>query len=145
MNKVKKWNEYLNENNLLDKFGILKNIADIVSDKLYCDKFGSCVHFAEEFVLEVHKNNPELLTEFFVIEGYVNWEYGDDVPQQHTWIELLNGEKIDPTFKQFTKYGWANISKKRSERFSGLNYYDDTIKGTWFSERRKQYPKEIFK
>ena len=29
---------------------VLKNIADKVASNLYCDRFGSCVHFAEIFV-----------------------------------------------------------------------------------------------
>ena len=137
--------EFLNENNSKNNLELLKKVAEKVSSKLYCDKFGSCVHFAEEFVLEVYKVNPKLLSEFFVIEGYVDWQHGDDIPQQHTWIELTNGEKIDPTFEQFTKYGWANFSKKRSKRFTGLEYYKETIKGTWFSDRRKQFPKDFYK
>jgi hypothetical protein len=105
--------EFLNENESKNDLDLLKKIADNVSNKLHCDKFGSCVHFAEEFVLEVYGINPELLLGFFVIEGYVDWQHGDDIPQQHTWIELINGEKIDPTFEQFTKHGWANFSKKK--------------------------------
>lgn len=105
-----KLREFLNEST--NNSYLIKKIADSVSDKLYCDRNGSCVHFAEEFVLEVYSINAELLSEFFAIEGYVDCKIGDVIPQQHTWIELTNGEKIDPTFKQFTKYGWANYCKK---------------------------------
>jgi hypothetical protein len=135
--------EFLNES--ISNDNTLRKIANDVSNKLYCDKFGSCVHFAEEFVLEVYKVNPNLLEGFSVVEGYVDWEFGDDIPQQHTWIELSNGEKIDPTFEQFTKYGWADYSQKRSTKFNGLDYYNDTILGTWFSDRRKKYPKDFYK
>jgi hypothetical protein len=123
----------------------LKVIAEELSQKLHCDRFGACVHFAEEFVLKVHQINPELLNQFFVIEGFVNWSHGDGIPQQHTWIELTNGEKIDPTYIQFTKYGTASYSRKIKNKFTGLEYYNDTIGGTWFSDRRKKFPEMIYK
>jgi hypothetical protein len=126
-------------------YELLNKIADKLADTMYCDRFGSCVHFAELFTEKVNEVNPNLLNCFKVVEGYVDWEYGDDIPQQHTWIELNNGEKIDPTFEQFTKYGWANFSNKRAKRFTGLDYYEETIKGTWFSDKRKKFPEHIFK
>ena len=135
--------EFLNEG--LDSNKILFDIAKELSEKMYCDKFGSCVHFAEEFVLKINDINPELLNDFFVIEGYVDWEHGDDIPQQHTWIELKDGTKIDPTYEQFTKYGWVNYSNKRPKKHTGLEYYIETLNGTWFSERRKKYPEQFFK
>jgi len=127
------------------KYQTLHDVAEELSKKMYCDKFGSCVHFAEEFVLKINDINPELLNDFFVIEGYVDWEHGDDIPQQHTWIELESGEKIDPTYIQFTKYGSASYSRKIKAKFTGLEYYTETIAGTWFSERRKKYPEMFFK
>jgi hypothetical protein len=135
--------DYLNEevNNRL----ILHKTADILSERMHCDRSGSCVHFAEEFVLEIHKIDPNLLKTFYVVEGYVDWQHGDGIPQQHTWIELKDGTKIDPTFEQFTKYGWANYSNKKSKKYTGQNYYTETIKGTWFSNRRKETPEQFFK
>jgi len=122
----------------------LLEIAHNLSEKMHCDRFGSCVHFAEEFVVLVYGIDVKLLDEFFVIEGYVNWEHGDGIPQQHTWIQLADGGKIDPTFEQFTKYGRATYSSIK-HKFTGLEYYNDTINGTWFSDRRKKYPDMFFK
>jgi len=124
---------------------IIKSTANQLVETLHCDRFGACVHFAEEFVLKIHQINPELLNQFFVTERFVNWSHGDGIPQQHTWIELLNGEKIDPTYIQFTKYGTASYSRKIKNKFTGLEYYNDTIGGTWFSDRRKKFPEMIYK
>ena len=124
---------------------LLKQIATELSDTMHCDRYGSCVHFAEEFVLKVNEVNPEILNTFYVIEGYVNWSQGDGIPQQHTWIELESGEKIDPTYIQFTKYGSASYRTQIKSKFTGLEYYNETIEGTWFSERRKKYPEMVFK
>jgi len=135
--------EFLNEN--ANTYQILYDAAKELSEKMHCDRYGSCVHFAEEFVLKINNINPKLLNDFFVVEGYVDWEYGDDIPQQHTWIELKDGTKIDPTYEQFTKDGWANYSNKKPKKYSGLKYYTDTLKGSWFSDRRKEYPEQFFK
>lgn len=124
---------------------LLKQIATELSDTMRCDRDGSCVHFAEEFVLKVNKENPVLLNTFYVIEGYVNWSLGEGKLQKHTWIELESGEKIDPTYVQFTKYGRASYSRKVETKFTGLEYYNETISGTWYSERRKKYPEMFFK
>ena len=124
---------------------LLKELANELSETMHCDRFGACVHFAEEFVLKVNEVNPDLLSTFSVIEGYVDWQHGDGIPQQHTWIELESGEKIDPTYIQFTKYGRASYSRMIKSKFTGLEYYNETIEGTWFSERRKKYPEMFFK
>lgn len=123
----------------------LKKLAKELSDRMYCDRFGSCVHFAEEFVDLVYKTNKDLLDCFDVIEGYVDTPIGYGIPQQHTWIELKNGEKIDPTFIQFTKYGKAFYFKDIKKRYSGREYYEDGANGTWFSKRRKEHPEWFFK
>jgi len=138
--------EILNESINLSANDILKNIAEEISNKLHCDRFGSCVHFAEIFVEEVNNQYPELLNEFDVIEGYVNVSFGDGIPQEHTWIRLKNNEIIDPTFLQFTTNDKnATYSKKRTKVYSGQKYYDEGIKGTWFSDRRVKYPDQVFK
>jgi hypothetical protein len=128
------------------KIGLLKSIAQEVSDKLHCDRYGSCVHFAEIFVDEVNEQYPELLNDFHVIEGYVNTKIGEGRPQEHTWIRLENDEIIDPTFLQFTQYDTkSSYSKRKSKIYSGQEYYDQGKEGSWFSERRKQQPKTVFK
>lgn len=105
---------------------------------MHCDRFGSCVHFAELFVEKVSKENLRLLDNFNVIEGYV---VTNDGKFEHTWIELQNGEKIDPTFKQFIGEV-KKIEKKKS--YKGYDYLNDST-DTWFKERRKQFPQHIFK
>jgi len=125
---------------------ILKSIGKTVSNKLHCDRHGSCVHFAEIFVEEVNEQYPELLNDFDVIEGYVNVKFGNGIPQEHTWIRLKNGDIIDPTFLQFNKYDSnADYSKKRTKVYSGQEYYDEGKEGSWFSQRRKEFPSSIFK
>jgi hypothetical protein len=128
------------------KINILKTIANEVSDKLHCDRHGSCVHFAEIFVDEVNEQYPELLNNFDVIEGYVNTKIGEGIPQQHTWIRLENDEIIDPTFLQFTKYDTkSSYSKRKVKVYSGQEYYDEGKEGSWFSKRRKEQPNTVFK
>jgi hypothetical protein len=128
------------------KINILKSIANEVSDKLHCDRYGSCVHFAEIFVDEVNEKYPELLNDFDVIEGYVNTKIGDGIPQQHTWIRLKNDEIIDPTFLQFTKYDTkSSYSRKKPKVYSGKEYYDEGKEGSWFSKRREEQPNTVFK
>jgi hypothetical protein len=132
--------------NLQENVKILKSIAKKISNKLHCDRHGSCVHFAEIFVEEVNEQYPELLNDFDVIEGYVNAKFGNGIPQEHTWIRLNNGEIIDPTFSQFDKYDKnAQYSKKRTKVYSGQEYYDEGKEGSWFSERRKKFPSSVFK
>ena len=132
--------EYLNEHveNTDNDLKILFDIAKELSEKMYCDVYGSCVHFAELFVEKVEEENAILLGDFNVIEGYV---FTNNGKFEHTWIELKNGEKIDPTFKQFI--GTVNkITKKKS--YTGYEYLNDSS-NTWFKERRKQYPHYVFK
>jgi hypothetical protein len=117
----------------------LEKIASDVSEKLHCDRFGSCVHFAELFVLEVERVAPNLLDTFLVIEGYVTTTAGKF---EHTWIETKDGTKIDPTFKQFVGKV-KSITKKR--KLTGSQYLETTKKGTWFSKRRQDLPTAVFK
>jgi hypothetical protein len=128
--------EFLNEG--LDSNKILFDIAKELSEKMYCDVYGSCVHFAELFVEKVEKENPALLDNVNVIEGYVTTNNGKF---EHTWIELKSGEKIDPTFEQFIGIV-KKITKKKS--YTGYEYLNDNT-NTWFKERRKQYPNYVFK
>jgi len=125
-------------------YSLIKKISKQLATKMHCDSFGSCVHFAELFVELINKTNPKLLDCFRVIEGYVDTPIGDGIPQQHTWIELLNGEIIDPTFIQFTKYGDATYLKNRKKAYTGKEYFEDTP-DSWFSDRRKKYPERIWK
>ena len=52
-------------------YDVLKELSNELSNKLKCDVFGSCVHFAELFVEMVNVHNDDLLYCFDVLEGYV--------------------------------------------------------------------------
>ena len=125
---------------------ILKGVAKKLSNKLHCDRHGSCVHFAELFVVEINNTHPELLKECEVIEGYVDVKFGEGKPQEHTWIRLSDDEVIDPTFMQFTKYDKnAKYSRKRTKSYTGQEYYDKGVIESWFSKRREEQPDTVFK
>jgi hypothetical protein len=144
INRIQSMMKIINEN-VECQDDLLIDLANILSDKLHCDRYGSCVHFAELFVELVNEEYPHLLNCFDVIEGYVDWSHGEEIPQQHTWIKLRNGEKIDPTFLQFTKYGNASYRKKNEKTYTGKEYLENRQIDTWFADRRKKYPEMIFK
>jgi hypothetical protein len=108
---------------LLKENNDLNSIANSVTDKVNCDVKGSCVGFAELFVLAVYKEDPDLLNAFDVIEGYVT-ENGRKL--QHTWIRTKSGKNIDPTFAQFKDGSEYNDQIK--SKYTGTKYFEDTIK-----------------
>jgi len=120
----------------------LRRIGDQVASKLKCDSRGSCIHFAELFIQEVEKINPDLLNHFNVIEGYVSEL---DYPQEHTWIELPNGDTIDPTIAQFGK-DHEGHTDRIVYRGTGMDYltnymaHDDT-----YEKERENFPTKYFK
>jgi len=130
-NKIKKFKEYNDE--------IFIEIANNISKNIYCDRYGSCVHFAELFLEEIYKINPSLLKDINVIEGYV---YTSEGKIEHTWIETKNGLKIDPTFEQFKNFKIKKITKKNV--ISGVKYFNG-IKKSWFKKRRDEFPHYVFK
>lgn len=101
----------------------LNKLATDIANKVNCNVKGSCVGFAELFVLDVYKQDPSLLNTFDIIEGYII-ENGRKL--QHTWIETKSGQKIDPTFKQFED--GSEYSTQIKSKYSGKKYFDDTIK-----------------
>jgi len=120
----------------------LKRIGAEVASKLKCDSRGSCIHFAELFILEIEKVNPDLLNHFNVIEGYVSEL---NYPQEHTWIELPNGGTIDPTIAQFGK-DHEGYTKKVVYKGTDMDYltnymaHDDT-----YEKERENHPQKYFK
>ena len=78
----------------------LRNIVD-------CDQPGSCGVFA---VLAVRALLKRGSTDFVVVFGWVN---DGGIKKDHIWIELLTGEKIDPTFHQFGPTA-VYLSRRRS-------------------------------
>jgi hypothetical protein len=76
-----------------------KEIADNITKILQCKKGGTCMAFATWFTKNATKKG---IKDFTVVEGYVQYK-NEKHWRQHTWIEM-NGEKIDPTFDQFSHY-----------------------------------------
>ncbi len=132
---IQKYSVFHNESVEVCDLYKLKNIADELSNRMYCDRFGSCVHFAELFVDAVYDTNPKMLDCFDVIEGYVT------SGSEHTWIEV-GDVKIDPTFVQFTD---SVDYMGNGKRYSGRKYYEDRDDDTWFRERRERFPNQVFK
>jgi hypothetical protein len=111
----------------------LKNISDVISMKVDIERSGSCMLFAELFNRYVIENNPELMGYYKVVEGYVSPEEYSGIRLQHTWVELNNGDKIDPTFKQFSAhdnpFGGRYFYKKRvKNKYTPLEYEDLCLK-----------------
>ena len=100
-------------------------------------KDGCCDLAAEQIAIELLERNCE----FKVIEGYVwtksgiSGEISDAFtwPTKHTWIEMENGEIIDPTVAQFEKYGGI------TERILGIAY---TVDGDEYGESETYEPEE---
>ena len=76
-----------------------KDVANNIAKILQCKKVGTCMAFATWFTKVALKKG---ITNFIVVEGWVKYKQEDNW-RQHTWIEM-NGEKIDPTFDQFSHY-----------------------------------------
>lgn len=119
----------------------LIKIAEEIASKLHCDKFGSCIHFAEMLVERLRKEITSGEINFIVIEGYVNTP-ADPPQMQHTWI-VYNNKKIDPTFKQFEKmFPKSTISYSPAKKaYSAKQYLKLVDSSSFFKERRKLFLK----
>ncbi len=134
--------EELNESNA-NCIDYLKKKAVDIANILRCDIHGSCVHFTEVYLDSiVEDGNMYCLNYITVVEGWVDCELGEGIPQAHTWIEIM-GEKIDPTFIQFGHD--AEYSNERSTFYNGLDYYKKGQEGSWFRDRRKEFPDYVYK
>lgn len=101
----------------------LRQIAEEVSKKVHCDIKGSCVGFAELFVIKAYQKDPDLLKQFDIIEGYV---LEDKKRNQHTWIRTKDGENIDPTIRQFKDQ--SKYDTKIKKVYTGEKYFEDTVR-----------------
>ena len=88
-------------------------IAAKVARKICCRKSGSCRYAAKDITKALLDKG---LSDFQVVEGYVRQPSGECGPRnQHVWILLGDGTKIDPTKIQFEKgTTYAGIKKKYS-------------------------------
>jgi len=73
---------------------------------------GSCMLAAEIITAKLLKRG---IKDFKVIEGYIEMPNFNDDELAHTWIELKDGTKIDPTIKQFTDRGEIEYGKIKNE------------------------------
>jgi len=140
MHHLKKFFEY-NENSETI-YQELKRISKEISKGLICDKFGSCVHFAELFTLKVGEKNTDLLNHFQVVEGYV---IDSGQKFEHTWVLLENGELIDPTFQQFSENGERQPITKEVHVYSGKEYFDECENPSWWHQERIDAPEHVWK
>jgi hypothetical protein len=103
----------------LESMDRAKHLADEVASRIHCNAGGSCPFFAEEATKVFLKNG---ITDFFVVEGWVKSKL-ETYWRQHTWIEI-EGEKIDPTFLQFSGLGEINYVKQVKKRYAPQEYLD---------------------
>ena len=69
------------------------------------------------------------------------FEDGNSYLGNHTFIELNNGDIIDPTIKQFRDGKYDEIKTKR-KKYRGDEYYDMFMKdGSFFKTIRHRYTK----
>lgn len=59
--------------------------------------YGSCMLVAEELT---HKLLDSGVEDFIIVEGYITFR-GVEWDEKHTWIELGNGDILDPTKTQW--------------------------------------------
>lgn len=123
---------------LVDENIDIEKIANDISKKLHCDRFGSCIHFAEMLVEKLKKEILSNKVTFKVIEGWVNEPAADPPEMAHTWIEL-KGKKIDPTFSQFSNK--ATYSSKIHE-YEAKEYIKLVNSNNSYKKARKRFLKK---
>ena len=105
---------------------MIHEIANKIAGYFRCSNRGSCGAYAAWLTLALlhHK-----ITRFKVVFGRVHtWVADGSVRPQHVWIELPNGEKIDPTIVQF------------ETDFQKVN-----LKNPYGKKKKKYTPKEFLK
>jgi hypothetical protein len=107
---------------------LLKNISNDISMEVNIERSGSCMLFAELFNRYVIENHPELIESYKIVEGYVSPEKYPYIKYTHTWVELNNGDKIDPTFKQFSVNGKHFYKKRIKNKYTPFEYENLCLK-----------------
>lgn len=92
---------------------IIDDIDQLASSKFHLKNCWSCLYVAEFVTTTLIEKG---ITDFTVIEWYVitkesrrqedNWI---DIRHQHTWVELNDWTKIDPSVVQFDEFDWIEI------------------------------------
>jgi hypothetical protein len=127
---IKLFESYSNE---IDK---LKSIGDDISKKVKCDRHGSCLLFSELFTMSILQDYPELVDYFLIVEG---WVFAGSGKREHTWIELTNGDLIDPTLKQFLKFSENPFYMDTIKKFTPSEYLEVIEKSPETSKSIKKY------
>jgi hypothetical protein len=115
-------------------------IAAKVARKIWCHKSGSCRYAAKDITKALLDKG---LSDFQVVEGYVRQPSGECGPRnQHVWILLGDGTKMDPTKIQFEKgTTYAGIKKK----YSPAAYLIPHPKDAAFELQYPDYRQEFYK
>lgn len=86
-------------------------------------RLGSCIAAAEIFARQLLEAGVD---GFQVVEGWVTFAgYGEESESTHTWIEMADGTKCDPTVTQFRAWGFEpeEVEYAREKaRYSGREY-----------------------
>ena len=125
-----------------EKYSQLFDIANVCEGVINCSKFGSCIHFANQFVVSVSEYDRDLLSLIRIIEGYVRARIGEDYSDHpHTYILLNNGKIIDPTFKQFSEHDRRSylIEGKIAESYTGEEYLKLALQDDDYSKERWKF------
>jgi hypothetical protein len=104
----------------MDIWKLLEDIYNLSAEKFHLNNCWVCMYvaeFAAKCLLE------QWITNFKVIEGYVitkesrrqedNWI---DIRHQHTWVELTDWTKIDPSVVQFDEFDWIEVIDWKENR-----------------------------
>jgi hypothetical protein len=103
----------------LESFQEIYKICMEAAALLHCEKGGVCPFFAEMATKKLLENN---ISNFLVVEGWVKGK-NERFWRQHTWIEV-EGQKIDPTFTQFSHLGKANYINRVKRRYNPQEYLE---------------------
>jgi len=102
---------------------LLENWRAFLSD-INCEQDGICIAAATEIVKKLLADG---IRNFKVIEGFVWLNNSDDLyPTEHTWIQMDNGEIIDPSAAQFDKYGGIEDRISGAATDAEGEYYGDS-------------------
>jgi hypothetical protein len=93
---------------------ITKKELSYLPEDFTCSR-GSCMAASELITKKLLQRN---IKDFYIVEGWLDI-VGVEGETPHTWIELSNGEKLDPSLKQFEIWGltrndltYSRIKKK---------------------------------
>jgi len=116
----------------------MQEILDKIEDSIHCDASGSCRFFAGDATKTLLDAG---IKDFKIIEGYVK-QPEEDFKLQHTWIELSDGTKVDPTFEQFEPGTEYSGSKKS---YTPEQYLEPNPKDEVFLKKHPEHKQQFYK